>query len=236
MIGTARPMTHYDTYAEYRGYTTPTLAPKHVRRFEQEVWGPGAYHADMSVLEIGCGTGLVLANLAAKGVHNLVGIDQDPRLGDIVPEPLRSKFKAVDVWTYLEDLSPDLAAIDRIIMFDVLEHFAPADGQLLLDALRVRLAPDGQIHLKVPNAGSPWGQQFQYGDLTHRTAYTPESMRQQAIASGLRCRRIYPQKLGSPARQMWERLIHGFLDRTLTAPPEIWEGNFFALLEDAQQN
>ena len=232
----AYPMTHYETYAEYKGYETPTLAQKHVRRFEREVWGPGAYHTDMSVLEIGCGTGVVLTNLALKGVHKLVGIDQDPRLEKIIPEPLRPNFKAIDVWTYLEDLSPDLPAIDRIIMFDVLEHFSLTDGQRLLDALRVRLAPDGLIHLKVPNAGSPWGQQFQYGDLTHQTAYTPESMRQQAISAGLRCRKIYPHKLGSPVRQVWERLIHGFLNRTLTAPPEIWEGNFFALLENAQQN
>ena len=229
-------MNHYDTYAEFKCYTMPKLAPKHMHRFEREVWSPGAYRADMSVLEIGCGTGLTLANLAAKGVQNFLGIDNDPRLAAVIPEIVRPNFEAVDAWTYLESLLPDAPAIDRIIMFDVLEHFTPDDGQRLLNALRTRLAPDGLIHLKVPNAGSPWGQQFQYGDLTHRTAYTPGSMRQQAVAAGLRCRTIYPQKLGSPARQVWERLIHSFLDYTLTAPPEIWEGNFFALLEDARQN
>ena len=229
-------MNHYNTYAEFKGYTTPTLAPKHMSRFEREVWGPGAYRSDMSVLEIGCGTGLTLANLAARGVQNLLGIDLDPRLAAVIPEPVRPNFKAIDVWSYLEALLPDSPTIDRIIMFDVLEHFTPNDGQRLLNALRTRLSPDGIIHLKVPNAGSPWGQQFQYGDLTHRTAYTPESMRQQAVAAHLRCRNIYPQKLGSPTRQVWERLIHGFLNHTLTAPPEIWEGNFFVLLEDAQQN
>ncbi|MEK9725766.1 MAG: hypothetical protein VW405_20100 [Rhodospirillaceae bacterium] len=86
------------------------------------------------------------------------------------------------------------------------------------------------MHLKVPNAGSPWGQQFQYGDLTHKTAYTPESLRQQAVAAGYRCQSVYPQRLGSPARQVYDRLVHGLLDRLLTSPPEIWDGNVYALL------
>ena len=48
----------------------------------------------------------------------------------------------------------------------------------------------------------------QFGDLTHKTPYTPESLRQQAIASGLRCRKTYPQRLGSPIRnafvEIWQ--------------------------------
>lgn len=224
-------MSHYDTYAEHKGYTPPQLGPKHVRRLDREIWVPGAYQPDMSVLEVGCGTGLVLAYLYEKGVRTLAGIDRDPKLAAILPASVRSRFQAADIQSYLSDAPPDAPKYDRICMFDVLEHFAPEDGCRLLMQLSRRLNPGGLIHLKVPNAGSPWGRQFQFGDLTHKTGYTPESLRQQAVAAGLVCRRQYPQKLGSPSRRIWEALIHGALNTLLTSPPEIWEGNFYALLE-----
>ena len=224
-------MKHYDTYAEHKGYVTPSIGPKHIKRFEQEIWDPGHYHHDMSILEIGCGTGLVLANLRQKGVQKLIGIDQDTSLEKILPGSVVKCFQAIDVWDFLEKASQNPPAYDRIILFDVLEHFSPEEGQRLLGALRENLLPNGAIHLKVPNAGSPWGLQFQFGDLTHMTAYTPESLRQQAIASGLRCQQIYPQRLGSPIRNVWQLLLNTLLNKILPTPPEIWEGNFYAILE-----
>ena len=187
----------------------------------------------MACLEIGCGTGLILAYLAAKGVENLRGIDHDPELEAVVPAQVRDHFQVADVWSFLAENRSDAGTYDRILLFDVLEHFDAEEGCRLLRELAGALKPGGRIHLKVPNAGSPWGIQFQYGDLTHKTAYTPESLRQQAVAAGLRCLEIYPQKLGSPARQFWEGLVHGLLDRLLASPPEIWQGNFYAVLETA---
>ena len=224
-------MSHYDTYAEHKGYTTPKLGAKHIRRLDREIWTPGAYNADMSVLEIGCGTGLVMAYLYEKGVQSLVGVDHDPNLATVLPEAVQSHFHVADIWSFLSDAPPEADGFDRIIMFDVLEHFTPDDGRRLLERLKSRLNAGGRIHLKVPNAGSPWGQQFQFGDLTHKTAYTPESLRQQATAAGLVCRHQYPQKLGSRSRRLWEAMIHGALNKLLTSPPEIWEGNIYALLD-----
>ncbi len=228
--GPNHPLSHYDSYAAFKNYTTPSLGPKHIRRFDREIWEPGGFRVDHAVLEIGCGTGLFLAYLAAKQVSCLQGIDQDPALAGVVPEAVRQHFKVADAKAFIADAHARGDTFDRIALFDVLEHFDPASGRGLLSALRAILAPDGKVVIKVPNAGSPWGQQFQYGDLTHLTAYTPESMAQQAIAAGYLCENAWPHRLGSPARQRWEWIVHAILDRVLTTPPGIWDGNFYALL------
>lgn len=229
-------MSHYDSYATFKNYSTPQLGAKHIRRFDREVWEPANFRIDHAVLEIGCGTGLFLSYLAAKGVERYIGIDQDPALANVLSEGVREHFRQDDALTYAEAALKRGDRFDRIALFDVLEHFDVDGGRALLHALASLLATDGKIVVKVPNAASPWGLQFQYGDLTHRTAYTPESMAQQAIAAGLNCEMTYAHKLGSPARQRWETIIHGLLDRVVATPPSIWEGNFFAILTPVTQS
>ncbi|MEK9753901.1 MAG: class I SAM-dependent methyltransferase [Rhodospirillaceae bacterium] len=226
-------MSHYDSYAAFKNYSTPSLGSKHIRRFDREVWTPAAFTADHAVLEIGCGTGLFLAYLAAKGVTDVVGIDRDPELAGVVPEAVRGRFHVADAQIFVKDARARGEIYDRIALFDVLEHFDADEGRGLLLGIREILAPDGRIVVKVPNAASPWGQQFQYGDLTHRTAYTPESLAQQAIAAGFICQATWPHRLGSPARQTWEGMLHAILDKLLASPPTIWQGNFYGLLAPA---
>ncbi len=223
-------MQHYDTYATYKAYTTPKVGPKHIKRFDREVWEPAGFQPEHSVLEIGCGTGLFLAYLHAKGVRDITGIDRDEMLRDIVPDTVRDAFSVHDAESFIKSAMEQGSSFDRIALFDVLEHFDADTGRKLLADLKAILRHDGRIIIKVPNAGSPWGQQFQYGDLTHKTAYTPESMNQQAIAAGFTCAKTYPHRLGSPARQRWERILHGVLGRIVSSPPAIWEGNFYAVL------
>lgn len=226
-------MSHYDSYAAFKKYSTPSLGDKHIRRIDREVWGPAGFATDQTVLEIGCGTGLFLAYLGAKGVSHFLGIDRDPGLASVVPECVRDHFQAGDAMIFAKDARARGERYDRIALFDVVEHFEPEDGRILLSRLAEILEPGGRIVLKLPNAASPWGQQFQYGDLTHRTAYTPDSIAQQAIAAGFICLATWPQRLGSPARQVLEGMLHGILDRVLTSPPTIWQGNFYALLAPA---
>ncbi len=221
--------THYGTYAEYKGYTTPVVRDKHIRRLDAEFWAPMACTTEMSVLEIGCGTGLFLAYLSARGVENFTGIDSDPALQGVIPEPVAGRFRVAEAMAFLDQAASG-PKFDRVVMFDVFEHFTVEDGLSLLKRLRQCLANDGRILLKMPNAASPWGQQFQYGDLTHRAAYTPSSIRQQAIAAGFDCLSVFPHYLGSPIRQRLDKGYHWILGKVLATPLEIWTGNFFTVL------
>lgn len=219
----------YETYGEAKEYTTPNLNKKHIKRFDEEVWSPAGMSPDMRCLEIGCGTGHFLSYLAHKGVHDLKGIDQDPNLADVVPASVREHFVVNDANAFLDGLIEN-AKYDRVFLFDVLEHFTVEAGRDLLLAIKSHLSSTGAIVLKMPNAGSPWGQQFQFGDLTHLTGYTPESIRQMAVSVGLVCTACYPHLLGSPRRRTTDRWLQVVLNKVVASPPEIWEGNFFAIL------
>lgn len=219
----------YDSYAAYKGYATPSVGPKQMRRFDAEIWRPAACDAGMSFLEIGCGTGAFLAYLRAKGVTRFLGIDHDPALAEVVAPELRAHFRAEDVWATLD--RPE--SYDRVVLLDVLEHFSPEDGRRLLAAIRARLAPGGRVVVKVPNAASPWGLAYQYGDLTHRTAFNSLSLRQLAAASGFAPPMLYAQRQGSRRRAFTDALVHKVLDWALLNPPEFWSANLYAVLAPA---
>ncbi|MGB0670661.1 MAG: class I SAM-dependent methyltransferase [Rhodospirillales bacterium] len=219
----------YDSYHRFKGYAAARLNPKQVKRFERDFWAPGGFKTDGRVLEVGCGEGLFLAYLQQKGVSDFIGIDQDPQLEHHYPADLKPHFRVNDARALKND--PAYAGgFHRIVLIDVLEHFRPEDGLALLLDLKALLAPDGKILVKVPNAGSPWGLPYQYGDLTHLTAFAPSSMRQMASAAEMTVDAFWPHPEGSSGRQRRDRLLHRFLTWMVATPPEIWTANFFALL------
>ena len=85
--------------------------------------------------------------------------------------------------------------------------------------------------VRVPNAASPWGQQHQHSDLTHKAAYTPISLHQLALATGFACRAVLPQRRGSPVRRITEDVVNKLLSRLLTEPPPLWSANIVAVFE-----
>ncbi|HSV28879.1 MAG TPA: class I SAM-dependent methyltransferase [Candidatus Omnitrophota bacterium] len=218
----------YGSYATYKGYETPQVGPKQIRRFDDEVWNPAGFRPEHNVLEIGCGTGAFLAYLAAKGCGRFMGIDHDPNLAQVVPATVRDRFSCRDVWDVLAD--PACGPFDRVVLLDVLEHFSAEDAQRLLEGLRPRLAADARIILKVPNASCPWGLQYQFGDLTHRTAFTPLSIRQLADSAGFQVDKLYAQRQGSRRRMITDALVHRFLSWALLTPPQYWSANLYAVL------
>jgi SAM-dependent methyltransferase len=218
----------YKSYGRYKQYSTPGLSSKIIKRFDSEVWRPAGCENSQRFLELGCGTGQFLAYLAAKGAKNVVGIDHDPELTNVIPESARSFFRQGDILKALGE--GQLGLFDRVFLFDVLEHFSPEDGLTLLEAIRAHLAPEGVLVLKVPNAASPWGIQYQYGDLTHKTAYTPLSLRQMAEAANMSLVHFYAPMGGSPRRRATEAMLNGLLKWALTQPPDLFSANMYGIL------
>lgn len=217
----------YASYASHKRYETPNIGAKDMRRFDEIAWMPGACRAEHRFLEIGCGTGAFLAYLAAKGCKDFWGIDQDPALEAVMPATVRGHFQCRDALAVLDDAG--LGVFDRIVAFDVLEHFTPEDALALLTRAQNKLAAQGRVIVKVPNAASPWGAQYQYGDLTHKTAFTSVSLKQLADAAGMDMLAALPVRQGSRRRLLTDALAHRFLSWALLTPPDIWTANLVAI-------
>lgn len=219
----------YESYESFKDYATPTLKAKHIRRYDSEYWGPSASTPDMKFLEIGCGMGMFLSYLKHKGVSDFLGLDLDPNLADVLPEGVKENFRVARIEDFLED-GAEHRTFNRVAMFDVLEHLTPEDGLVFLKNLSKVLEPGARVTVRIPNNASPWGAQYQYGDLTHVARYTPGSLRQLAIAAGYECPACYPCPQGNTRRLITDKIVHGILGWALLNPPEIWTANFYGTL------
>lgn len=218
----------YSSYSAYKNYRSPSLASKDIARFDAEIWKPAAFSVDMSCLEIGSGTGAFLAYLASKGLADFHGIDHDQALKNVQTAEVSARFECIDVWRYLENRGD--GNFDRVVLLDVLEHFSPEEGFRLLSMIKKALGDQGKIVIKVPNASSPWGINYQFGDLTHKTAFNAESLRQLATACALNVESIYDQRRGSRRRMVTDAILHKFLTWALLTPPPMWGANIYCIL------
>lgn len=113
-----------------------------------------------SVLEIGCGEGLILQMLGPN-VGPVVGIDFDGRKLVIARTNLKGKGIALftcDAFDYLEK-QPD-SSWDNILLVDTLSSFPVADQYLLLGEILRTLRPSGMLFLKMIDGGAGWKTSF----------------------------------------------------------------------------
>jgi SAM-dependent methyltransferase len=158
---------------------------------------------DLVVLEIGFGNGTFLGWARDQGAR-CFGIEVDAELSG---RAMAAGFETLD------ELDPEKATdgtqkFDLIAAFDVLEH-VPADAlpQFLISVGR-RLSSGGRFIARFPNGGSPFGLAYQHGDLTHRTALAPESVRQVVSQTPMRI-----QFIGAPAFPIWRGSVPSAIKR-----------------------
>jgi SAM-dependent methyltransferase len=80
-----------------------------------------------------------------------------------------------DALTYLPDQP---RAYEAIIAVDVLEHFTRDELAPLLRHVYAALRPGGRLLVQTANGAGLHPGQVIYGDLTHQTIFTPESLAQ----------------------------------------------------------
>lgn len=140
-----------------------------------------------SVLEIGCGSGLMLAAFSQRG-WKAVGIERNEEVVARVRPGL-----GVEITTLPVEELPAEARFDLILMFHVLEHIGDP-VQLLLECAK-RLAPGGRVVVNVPNFGS-WqarfaGTNWLHLDIPrHLVHYTPKTLAATFERAGLKVSRI----------------------------------------------
>ena len=205
------------------------LKRKHVRQFQKDFVEAAAARPEMSILELGCGNGLFLSFLRQWGAKDVVGVDGDRRvLGEMPPE-IAVQVTIADFRAYFAATTGQ-RRFDRVVMFDVFEHFSPLEGVALLKNIAPLLAPGGRIVIRVPNMASPFALSVQFNDVTHRNAYTPGSLRQVAQAAGCKPLAFRPQAYGTWTKEVRERMLTGVLSWFLSSPPMFWTPNLIAVL------
>jgi 2-polyprenyl-3-methyl-5-hydroxy-6-metoxy-1,4-benzoquinol methylase len=129
---------------------------------------------DAPILEIGCGSGSLLAYLGRRGFSHATGMDISAEQVEIA---LRRGVQATvaDAFDFLAQHADHFQAI---VAVDVLEHFTRDDLSHLAPLLFAALQPGGRLLVQTANGAGLFPGQVIYGDLTHMTIFTPQTLAQ----------------------------------------------------------
>ena len=141
-----------------------------------------------AVLDIGCGHGTLMAYLVNRGHSNVRGIDLSAEQVEAAHRLGLWQVEQSEATQYLRRYREEFGLITA---FDVLEHLSREELFRLLDAVHASLRPDGRFLIQTVNGASPISNRIRYGDLTHETAYTANSIRQALLTVGFRTVRVY---------------------------------------------
>lgn len=129
---------------------------------------------DCPILELGCGPGDMLEYLRLIGFSRAEGIDLSEEQVQIATDR-GLNARVADVFECLES-APQRYRL--ILAMDFVEHFSKDELMRLVRAIRAALEPGGYLILQTPNGQGLFPSQVVYGDLTHLTIFTPESLQQ----------------------------------------------------------
>jgi 2-polyprenyl-3-methyl-5-hydroxy-6-metoxy-1,4-benzoquinol methylase len=136
--------------------------------------------SNVRILELGCGSGLMLRYLREQGFTDVIGIDISVEQVNLAN---KSGFDAEvnDAFSFLDDQDE---SFDVIIAIDFIEHFYKDELILLFPLIHKVLKEKGTLLIQTPNGEGLFSNQVIFGDLTHLTIFTPSSLSQLLQESG----------------------------------------------------
>jgi SAM-dependent methyltransferase len=172
------------------------------------------------ILDLGCGSGALIAVARDAGYRTLEGVDHSAEQVALAERLGIAGVRQGDLVEALDAAAPD--SLDLVVLFDVLEHFPLDEGLALLERTAAALAPGGRVLLHVPNAEALFGARIRYDDLTHETAFTPRSIAQLLALSGFAGTRVFEDRpavhgIRSAGRALVWALVRALLRLALAA-------------------
>jgi 2-polyprenyl-3-methyl-5-hydroxy-6-metoxy-1,4-benzoquinol methylase len=127
-----------------------------------------------AIVDLGCGHGAFIHFARDAGYLNVEGYDisrEQVALASQLGVPGVVEAEALQALAGMDDSSKDVVAA-----LDVIEHFSRRRILQLVTEVRRVLRPGGRWVIHTPNGASPFAGRVIYGDWTHRTVFSRESL------------------------------------------------------------
>jgi SAM-dependent methyltransferase len=125
------------------------------------------------ILDIGCGSGLLLQALKELGYSNLRGVELDAGQAEQARARGFNVERTDDTAAWLRSQP---SQFDFALATDVIEHIPTAAQIAFVSAIQQSLATNGRFLCTVPNANSPLAARWRYIDWTHTSSFTEISL------------------------------------------------------------
>jgi glycosyltransferase involved in cell wall biosynthesis/2-polyprenyl-3-methyl-5-hydroxy-6-metoxy-1,4-benzoquinol methylase len=157
------------------GYSEETFR-SHVTRLDEDISALLPESKSAKILEIGTGFGHCLRWLSEKGYARLKGVDLSAELLRGVRRSIGERVESLEVADGREALASHRGSFDLILMLDMIEHVSVDEARDMLKDAHRALAPGGTVVLRTPNMANVLGTYSRWMDITHRAAYTEQSL------------------------------------------------------------
>ncbi len=138
---------------------------------------PGA-----DILDLACGAGEFLYYLRSRGYTAARGIDLSDEQLALARRMGLENVAREDAFAHVRSHP---GAYDFILASHVLEHLRKEDVVQCLGLVGRALRKGGRLVVLLPNAGSPLGLPYAFGDFTHEVYFTAMSLAQVSALAGL---------------------------------------------------
>jgi len=161
------------------------LSPLEKERFSQ-VCDMLAPHLkpEMRIVDVGCATGGLLAELQRRGFKNLLGLDPSPACGETA-----RRLYGIEVRTMtINELTGLNEQFDCVVLTGVFEHLPELDESI--SSLLKIMKPGGKLYVEVPDASSyyQWfSAPYQFISIEHVNYFSPASLSNLLARRGFNC-------------------------------------------------
>ncbi len=161
---------------------------------------------DARILDIGCGSGRMLAFLESRGYTNFLGVDIDAGVLLQVPGHLQDRtMQITDLSAFLHEHSE---IFDLILAKDVLYYFSRHEVTQRMLEIAQAIRPGGRIVVEVFNGAVLTATYTAAKDVGILAIYTEQSIRTLLEGAGLHVTEVYGQR---PGRGGVLRPLYNFL-------------------------
>ncbi|MBN1799629.1 MAG: class I SAM-dependent methyltransferase [Spirochaetales bacterium] len=164
---------------------------------------------NISICDIGCGSGFFLYYLKQKKYTNICGVDIS---AEQIKQCKSKGLQNVHAEDGIKFLKRNKEKFDLIFCSNLLEHLTTEKLYLLLAHVYRALKKNGRALIAVPNATALFSPFLLYIDITHERLFTPISLKQVLSLAGFSKIKIHALKpLARGLRSLMRRYLYFFL-------------------------